>query len=107
MSISKKEKAFADEYVFQYFHSNGVTLEMRVSAARFAGYEIPDDVNEAWDMAKALSAKTEINAYINSEIKRFRDILASDQRRNLWKHISDFKPGTPEENTSYGNIIRH
>ena len=30
---------------------------------------------------------------IDSEIERFRGILSDDQSMNLWKHISEFKPG--------------
>ena len=50
--------------------------------------EPPED-----NFARALSEKANIKQYIDSEIERFRGILSDDQSMNLWKHISEFKPG--------------
>jgi hypothetical protein len=110
MSLTSQEKKFADDYVFQYFHTSAVYSGMAVSAAEYAGYEVPVYESKAELFGKSLLAKKEISEYIDSEIKRFRNILSGQQRRNLWEHISSFKAGTPESGTAsgdYGNIIIH
>lgn len=110
MSLTAQEKKFADDYVFQYFHTGSTYSGMAVSAAAYAGYEVPGDESKADSLGKSLLAKKEISEYIDSEIKRFRTILSGQQRRNLWEYISSFKAGTPESVTAssdYGDIIRH
>lgn len=57
------------------------------------GIDVPVDRNAADNFARALSEKANIKQYIDSEIERFRGILSDDQSMNLWKHISEFKPG--------------
>lgn len=108
--LTKQEQKFADDYVFLYFHAGAVTSGIAVEAARYAGYDIPDDVSKADAIAKTLLHKANIEKYIDAEIQRFREILSGQQRRNLWQHISEFVAGEPEQNTlptDYGNIIRH
>lgn len=106
MNLTKQEKAFADEYVFRYCHGGG-GLETMVSAARHAEYELPDDDPAAWDFGKKLLNTPKIRIYVDAEIKRFREIFSGGQRRNLWKYISDFKPGIAEKYNTYSDIHVH
>ena len=105
--MTEQEKKFADEYVLMYFHSPNTYSEMAIEAAITSGYSVPKDVRSADDLGKTLLEKPCIRKYIDSEIKRFREILSDEQRRNLWKYISDFKTGTSEKNVTYGNITVH
>lgn len=106
-SLTIQEKKFADDYVFQYFHTNTNSGCMAVNAAVYAGDDVSVDVIKAESLGKFLLQKQSIQQYIDSEIERFRAILSSEQRRNLWAHISQFTAGTPEQNADYGNIINH
>lgn len=107
MSLTTQEKKFADEYVFQFFHTGSIYSGMAVNAARYAGYEIPVDEPKADTLGKSLLEKTEVKEYIDSEISRYREILSGEQRRSLWDHISNFTGGTPETGADYGSIIKH
>ncbi len=107
MNLSEQEKKFSDRYVFNFFHTPAVTGADALSAAEYAGYEIPDDYNKADALVKSLLNNKNIQQYIDSEIERFRTILSGKQRKNLWKHISEFKVGTPELDGCYGSIINH
>ncbi len=107
MNLTTQEKKFADEYVFQFFHTGNTCSGMAFNAARYAGYEIPVDKPKADALGKSLLEKTEVKEYINSEIERFRSILSGEQRRNLWGYISNFTSGTPETGADYGSIIKH
>lgn len=106
-SLTTQEKNFADDYVFQYFHTSTDSGCMAVKAAVYAGYNVPADVTKAESLGRSLLENKGIRKYIDSEIERFRAILSSEQRRNLWEHISQFTAGTPEHNADYGNIINH
>ena len=68
---------------------------------------MPDDYSKADVLAKSLLNNKNIRQYIDSEIERFRVILSGEQRRNLWKYISEFKEGEPETEGCYGSIINH
>lgn len=106
--ITEQEMNFADEYVMLFFHTGSSYSGMTVDAARNAGYKIPVDCSKADAIGKSLKEKTQ--AYIDAEVERFRDILSGEQRRNLWKYISDFTAGTPEPGVAsgdYGSITRH
>ena len=106
MKMTEQERKFADECVFQFFH--GDTVEnASVGAAERAGYEMPVDVIKAENMAKSLLGKTEIRAYIDAEIERFREIFSDGQRKNLWNYISAFDLGEAETGTLYGAIRMH
>lgn len=106
-SLTTQEKKFADDYVFQYFHTGTDSGCKAVNAAIYAGYDVPADVIKAESLGRHLLEKQSIRQYIDSEIERFRVILSSEQRRNFWGHISQFTAGTPEHNADYGNIINH
>ena len=86
--ITEQEMNFADAYVFLYFHNPAVTCDMAVNAARMSGYEVPSGMHEADALGVSLKGKTK--KYIDAEIERFREILSAEQRKNLWKHISDY-----------------
>ncbi len=107
MNLSEQEKKFADEYVFSFFHAPAVSDADALGAAEYAGYEVPDDYSKADVLAKSLLNNKNIRQYIDSEIERFRVILSGEQRRNLWKYISEFKEGEPETEGCYGSIINH
>ena len=103
--LTEQEKKFADEYVFLNFHVHGVCPGMGALAVIYAGYDVSN--NTADEFAKSLLSKQNIRQYVDSEIERFRSILSSEQRRNLWAYISKFTVGMPEEGACYGNMINH
>jgi hypothetical protein len=108
--ITQQEMDFANEYVMLFFHSSGIYAEMGIDAARKVGYEVSADSNKADALQKSLIGKVKVKNYIDFEIARFREILSGEQRRNLWKYISDFTGSTPESDAAsndYGSIIRH
>lgn len=78
-NLTEQEKKFADAFVYLFFHAPALMPGMKEDAAD--------------NFARALSEKANIKQYIDSEIERFRGILSDDQSMNLWKHISEFKPG--------------
>ena len=92
-NLTDQEKKFADAFVYLFFHAPALMPGMKEDAAVYAGYDVPVDRNAADNFARALSEKANIKQYIDSEIERFRGILSDDQSMNLWKHISEFKPG--------------
>lgn len=104
-NITEQEKKFADEYVFLNFHAHGVCPGMGALAVIYAGYDVSN--NTADEFAKSLLSKQNIRQYVDSEIERFRSILSSEQRRNLWAYISKFAVGTPEQGACYGDMINH
>ena len=109
-NITEQEKKFADEYVFLNFHAHGVSLHdafrlMGALAVIYAEYDVSS--NTADEFAKSLLSKQNIRQYVDSEIERFRSILSSEQRRNLWAYISKFTVGTPEQGACYGDMINH
>lgn len=107
MSLTKQEQKFADEYVYGFFHTNAVTVGLYAHSAVAAGYA-KDANREAENIAMALLNKENVKAYIDSEIERFRSILADAQGKALWNHISKFEPGEPDEECFYsGKIILH
>ena len=107
-NLTEQEKKFADTFVYLFFHSHAMYAGMGAEAARVAGYDVPVDRNAADNFARALSEKANIKQYIDSEIERFREILSDDQSMNLWKHISEFKPGESTNDLLGGGcIIRH
>lgn len=103
--LAEQEKKFADEYVFLNFHVHGVCPGMGALAVICAGYDVSS--NTADEFAKSLLSKQNIRQYVDSEIERFRSILSSEQRRNLWAYISKFTVGTPEQGACYGDMINH
>ncbi len=107
MSLSKQEKKFADEYVYGFFHTGAVTTGLYALAAVAAGYA--KEANRgAENIAKVLLDKENVKEYIDSEIERFRSILADEQGKALWNHISKFEPGEPDEECFYsGRIMLH
>ena len=92
-NLTEQEKKFADAFVYLFFHAPALMPGMKEDAAVYAGYDVPDDMNKADNLEKSLLGKEKIKQYIDSEIERFRGILSDDQSMNLWKHISEFKPG--------------
>lgn len=105
--MTKQEKKFADEYVLLFFAASAVSVETATAAADYAGYALPADIRDAETAAKALLAKKDIAKYISTEIAAFRVRLSGEQRRNLWKAIRAFKPGTPENEDYFGDICVH
>ena len=103
--LTEQEKKFADEYVFLNFHVHGVCPGMGALAVICAGYDVSS--NTADEFAKSLLSKQNIRQYVDSEIERFRSILSSEQRRNLWTYISKFTVGAPEQGACYGDMINH
>ena len=107
-NITEQEKKFADAFVYLFFHAPALTSGMKEDAAVYAGYDLPTDINAAENFANALYPKPSIKKYIDAELERFRKILSDDQSMNLWKHISEFKPGESTNDVLYGGcIIRH
>ena len=107
-NLTEQEKKFADTFVYLFFHLHAIYAGMGAEAARVAGYDVPDDMNKADNLEKSLLGKEKIKQYIDSEIERFREILSDDQSMNLWKHISEFKPGEAANDLLDGGcIIRH
>lgn len=107
-NLTEQEKKFADAFVYLFFHAPALMPGMKEDAAVYAGYDVPVDRNAADNFARALSEKANIKQYIDSEIERFREILSDDQSMNLWKHISEFKPGEAANDLLNGGcIIRH
>lgn len=106
MKKRKVGKKFADEYVFRFFHAPAVTVEMRLESAKYAGYEISGDHAKDGSIVRTLLEKSDVKAYIDGEIERFRKILVDVQARTLWNHISEFVPGEPEDGTT-GRIYLH
>lgn len=107
MSLTEKEKKFADEYVYGFFHTSAVTTALYAHSAVVAGYAKEANRN-AENIAMELLGKGNVKAYIDSEIERFRGILANEQAKTLWGHISKFEPGESDEECFYsGRIILH
>ena len=107
MSLTEKEKKFADEYVYGFFHTNAVTTALYARSAVVAGYAKEANRN-AENIAMELLGKRNVKEYVDSEIERFRSILADAQGKALWKHISKFEPGESDEECFYsGRIILH
>lgn len=106
MSLTQKEKKFADECVFAFFHGDMVK-DTSVGAAERAGYDIPVDVSKAESMVKTLLEKPEVKVYIDTEIERFREIFSDGQRKKLWEYISSFTLGEAETGVFYGAITPH
>ena len=107
-NITEQEKKFADAFVYLFFHESAVMPGMKEDAAVYAGYDLPTDINAAENFANDMYQKPSIKQYIDAELERFREILSDDQSMNLWKHISEFKPGESTNDVLYGGcIIRH
>lgn len=107
-NITEQEKKFADAFVYLFFHAPALMPGMKEDAAVYAGYDLPTDRNAADTFATALYQKPSIRKYIDEELERFREILSDDQSMNLWKHISEFKPGESTNDGLHGGcIIRH
>lgn len=107
MSLTKQEKKFADEYVYGFFHTSAVTTALYARAAVIAGYA-KEENNDARNIAVTLLNKAEVKEYVDSEIERFRNILADGYGKALWNHISKFEPGEPDEECYFsGRITLH
>ena len=107
-NITEQEKKFADAFVYLFFHAPALMPGMKEDAAAYAGYDLPTDRNAAENFATVLYQKPNIRKYIDAELERFREILSDDQSMNLWKHISEFKPGEVTNDVLCGGcIIRH
>ena len=64
--------------------------------------------NDARNIAVTLLNKAEVKEYVDSEIERFRNILADGYGKALWNHISKFEPGEPDEECYFsGRITLH
>ncbi len=105
--LTEQEMKFADAYVYIHFHSTAIAHDSGTNAMKIAGYEVPTDVHQAQNIANTLKAKCQ--KYIDAEVERFREILSTGQCKALWKYISDFEPGTPDDSFSGGSaaIISH
>lgn len=107
-NITEQEKKFADAFVYLFFHAPALMPGMKEDAAAYAGYDLPTDRNAAENFANTLYQKPSVRKYIDAELERFREILSDDQSMNLWKHISEFKPGESTNDVLCGGcIIRH